>query len=388
MDWPNRPLESIPPEQFVPEHCPWVECLDHHPGPGRRFRFHRHGVFLRQCDGRVVPRFRCLSCGRTFSLQTFSCSYYLKRPELSVPVAAGLNAGSALRQLARSLGCAHSTIARRAARLGRHALLLSGLALEHVELREPAVFDHFETFEFSQDFPVGIGTAVGQQSWFWYDLQAAPHRRSGRITPAQRKRLSSRKDSRPRGTFRRSLGHTLDLLAALAPARRTIGLVTDEHPAYHRAVEAHSQRKRFEHSRYRNPPRGPKGSPRNREAVRRDRAMFAVDLLHAILRHTCAHYRRETIAFGRRINALMERAFLTMVWRNFVKKRSERKPRQHTPAMHLGLTETQWNWERVLARRLFPSRVRVPSPWLVVYRRDWTTPVVGRNERHLLVNAY
>jgi len=116
--------------------------------PGYRFR--RHGSYATRRRS-AVPRFRCLVCQRTFSRQSFAVSYYLKRPELLVPVAAGLQAGSAHRQLARTLGCAHSTVTRLSARLGRHAMLLSAHALQHLEgqLAEPVVLDHFETFEFT-----------------------------------------------------------------------------------------------------------------------------------------------------------------------------------------------------------------------------------------------
>jgi FixJ family two-component response regulator len=55
-------------------------------------------------------------------------SYYSKRPELLVPIVAGLVGGSAHRQIARTLGCAPSTVTRSAARLGRHAMLLLATA--------------------------------------------------------------------------------------------------------------------------------------------------------------------------------------------------------------------------------------------------------------------
>ena len=42
---------------------------------------------------------------------------------------------------------------------------------------------------------------------------------------------------------------------------------------------------------------------------------------------------------------------------------------------------------RVLARRLFPGRVRVPSSWLEVYRRTWITPGIP-NSLHQLQRAY
>jgi len=63
----------------------------------------------------------------------------------------------------------------------------------------------------------------------------------------------------------------------------------------------------------------------------RDRAMFPIDRLHARVPHPVSHHRRETLAFGWRPNALMERLFLTAIRRNFVKGRSARKPDPKRP---------------------------------------------------------
>jgi hypothetical protein len=164
-------------------------------------------------------------------------------------------------------------------------------------------------------------------------------------------------------------------------------LVSDDHPGYRRAVACHPLRHRITHRAFANPKRGPKGERRSAAAVHRDRALYPVDQLHALIRHSQAHHRRETIAFGRRLNALLERAFLLAVWRNFVKRRSERRPRAPTPAMVLGLAKRPRTWRQVLSRRLFPRRVRMPAGWERIYRRDLVTPSVGRNQRHRLVHA-
>jgi hypothetical protein len=116
--------------------------------------------------------------------------------------------------------------------------------------------------------------------------------------------------------------------------------------------------------------------------------MFAADLLHFLTRHSAAHHRRETIAFGRRHNAVMERAFLLIVWRNLVKRSSEKRLSSRTPAMRLGLTQEPWSWPRVLAQRLFPWRVKVPKSWMRLYRREWITPALPRNRLHALKNAF
>ncbi len=106
------------------------------------------------------------------------------------------------------------------------------------------------------------------------------------------------------------------------------------------------------------------------------------------MRHSCAHHRRETIAFSRRLNALLERAFLLVVWRNFVKRRSERRRGEVTPAMQLGLTQERWSWARVLAQRLFPSRLRLPREWMRIYRRQWEVAAGPPFDRHTLKLAF
>ena len=53
-----------------------------------------------------------------------------------------------------------------------------------------------------------------------------------------------------------------------------------------------------------------------------------------------------------------------------------------------GLADEPWSWDRVLARRLFPERGRVPESWMRAYRRDWDTAEAGPMTRHRRVNAY
>jgi transposase-like protein len=387
MDWPRRPVERIPPKDFQPPHCPEPECPQHSIDVG--FRYKLDGFFPRTSESRRVQRFCCKVCGKGFSQQTFSCTYYSKRPRLLPLVAASLNAGSAHRQIARTLDCAPSTVTRMAARIGRHALLLQARALEHLDTIDEAVIaDHFETFVCSQLEALGIATAVGHRSWFVYVVDPAPHHRGGKITPAQKRQAARSARPKPKkGEVTRSFNRMLDVLLGTLAPDTTLTLITDDHPAYASAVARHPERARILHRAYPNPPRGPKGSPRNLQARRRDRAMFPVDQLHSLWRHSFAHHRRETIAFCRRINAAMERAFLLVIWRNFVKWRSERKPDRTTPAMKLGLVDERWSWARVFARRLFPSRVRLPEPWRKIYRRDWDEDAAGTYVRHRLKHA-
>jgi transposase-like protein len=385
MHWPRTPVDRL--QDFRPPFCPRSDCLHHTDPTG--FRWRRHASYT-TARGFAIKRFRCMRCRSTFSHRAFSPTYYLKRPELLRPVAAGLQAGSAHRQIARTLGCAPSTVTRLSARLGRHALLLHCRALQALEgrLGESIVLDHFETFELTQDLPFGVATAVGSDSWFVYGLDPAPHARAGKRSPAQQRRVARRAPRQLRGGYLGSTSRTLDRLLRPKPPGRVLHLICDGMQAYGRAVGKHRRSNVIRLERHRVPERGPKGSKRSREALARDRAMFPADVLHGLLRHSLAAHRRQTIAFGRRLNAIVERLFLTLVWRNFVKGRSERKPDRTTPAMRLGLTDRPWTWSRALGRRLFPARECVDAEWMRLYRRDWLTTELPSNTRHRLIFAF
>jgi transposase-like protein len=386
MHWPSTPVEHL--SGFQPHFCPRRGCPEHtRKDPGYQFR--RRGFYTTSRRWRI-PRFRCLTCRGSFSRQSFAVSYYSKRPELLVPVAAGLVAGSAHRQIARSTGCAPSTVTRMAARLGRHAILLLARARSEMlgTVDEPLVLDHFETFESTQDYPFGVATLVGSRSWFIYDLDPAPHRRTGKITQAQLARLADRPRRRTYGGYLGSSRRVIARLLALARPEAPVCLRGDGHKAYDRAASEPPVAARVLLERYPNPLRGPKGSPRSPEARLRDARLFPVDLLHKIVRHSMAHNRRETIAFGRRLNAMMERFFVMAVWRNFVQRKSERRRWSGTPAMDAGLADQAWPWTRVLSRRLFPARTPTPATWAHLYKRLWTTPLFPINSRHRLSRAF
>jgi hypothetical protein len=302
---------------------------------------------------RAIPRFKCPTCGRTFSREAFSTTYYLKRPELLLPTANLLISGCAHRQIARHLGCAPSTVTRLSVRLGEHARRFQEVTAGSVgPIHEPVVLDHFETFVRSQQERLGIATAVGQDSWFVYELHAAGYLKlKGR---SRRKRALKRDPPRPLpGAVLDSTLKTLENLLQRSPVG--LELVSDDHPAYRAAVRRLAAHRPIRHTIHANPDRSPGHDPTRARA--RDRAMFAVDLLHKLLRHSQAHHRRETIAFGRKRASVLGRAAIFTVWRNMIKLVSERRPTRLTPAMRLGLTSRPWTWTEVFAERLFQRRI-------------------------------
>ena len=351
---PCRPIEDRRPSQFQPPHCPWEDCSRHLPD-GRRYRAWRHGFYRRSFDVCRVPRFRCPSCRRTFSRQTFATTYRLKRPDLLRTTASLLVSGAANRQIARHVGCAPSTVMRLGVRLGQHAELFQADALSRIEaITEPIVFDHFETFVRTQVDRLAIGTAVGHRSWFVFPIQGARYR--GAVRRARNKRpLQKAPAPTVPGAIVESTRRLLEPLFSKASGQ--LQLESDDHPAYRSAVvrAARPTGGRWLHRIHRNPVRR---TARDRlDAKQRDSAMFPVDLLHKLIRHCQAHHRRETIAFGRKGSNVLGRASLLAVWRNFIKRTTERRPCRTTPAIQLGLADRPWSWTDVLARRLFARHI-------------------------------
>jgi transposase-like protein len=361
------------PRTFVPPHCPRTSCRYHHCSAG--WRWVRHGTYPRRCEPRVIPRFRCRHCGVTFSSQTFATSYYLKRPELLLPLFHRLLAGSGLRQITREARCSHSTVMTLAARLGRHALLFLAQHRPAAPGLEPLVIDGFESFAYSHYHPLHLHLVVGAHSHFVHAFTHSRLRRKGRMTVPQRRRreqleaLHGRPDPR---------ALELDMAAALRIAAGSAARLTvrsDEHPAYPRAL----RRLAAVAIRHECTPSIVARTPGN--------PLFPVNLMDLLLRHHSANHKREGIAFSKRHQAVIERAALLIVWRNFTKRFSENHD-GGTPAMRLGLCAQPCGPERILARRLFPSRLALPEPWTRYYRRAVETPGIRRPRPHALRRAF
>jgi len=292
-----------------------------------------------------------------------------------VPLYHRLLAGSGLRQITREARCAHSTVMGLAARLGRHALLYLAAHPPQGPVREPLVIDGFESFAYSQYQPLHLHLVVGANSHFAYALTLSTLRRKGRMTPRQRVRRQHLEATYGRPDPRAIERDMAAALTLAAPKPQPLTVRSDEHPAYPRALGrlapytiAHQCT-----------PSGQARTPGN--------PLFPVNLLDLLLRHNSANHKRETIAFSKRHQAVIERAALLLLWRNYGKRFSENHGGA-TPAMRLGLSGHPLGAGALLARRWFPSRVRLPEVWQRYYRRAVPTVGIARPREHTLTRAF
>ena len=361
---------------FIPPHCPRTHCRYHHCAEGWKPK--RHGTYVRDCAPRVIQRYRCDHCGATFSSQTFSTTYYQKRPDIPEQLFHRLVACSCYRQIARELRCSHSTLMRQTAKLARHCLLVMAEAMEKLALAavsEPLVVDGFESFAYSQYHPLHLHLVVGSRSHFTYGFTHSRLRRKGTMTDVQKARRERIEAEHGRPDPK---AIELDMAAALrmaAPVPQSLLVHSDEHPAYPRSFRRLSGLDITHHTTHSTEPRNTwnKMHPCNRMDV--------------LIRHSGSNHKRETIAFSKRHQAVIERAAIQIVWCNFSKALSENHD-PDTPAMKLGLAKTPLSPAAILSHRRFVSRITLPEPWEPYYWREVDTPGIATPTRHHLLLAY
>ena len=337
---PGRPV-------FTPPHCPNPDC-DFHLDP-KGWRFKRAGFYTRIASPNRIQRYRCGTCRRAFSSQTFSLTYWLRRPDLLDAVFHAEVSGSGHRQVARQHGVSHSTIQRLAERIGRHCLLIHESLRSRARSRlasEPVVMDGLGSFAGGQYWPLEVTAVVGAKSYYGHDFVVTEKRRSGAMTEQQKKRRAVHEARLGKPDPRALKQDVLELMRACLPASGSIELRTDEKTEYATALRR-LQRPGIEHlTTHSKEPRIPKNP------------LFAINSHHMFMRHSGANHKRETVAFSKRIQAVIYRHATFQVWKNLVKSASERRPTE-TPAQRLGVTGRRWSVAELLAVRRFPTRIRL-----------------------------
>ena len=348
---------------FVPPHCPHRECAAHVRGPGEAFRFHRRGFQRIERDPGWVRIFQCRHCGRYFRDSCFGPEYWARRSGLWAPVFQGLVNGQAKRQIARALGISRSCVDRIERGLARQCLLYTLKQLRSLSgsIAEPTVLDGFRCFAGSQYEPLDLNTLATCESGFLLHVEAAPLRRSGRMTPRQKAQRSERdrRLGRPeRGVRRRITRKALRLLERLRDPRVPAEWRTDEEPDYRRALADLGGRVEVRHVTISSRARRDEGNP-----------LWRINLLHLLMRHSLKSHTRETIAHHKCLRALMDRVLILQCWLNNVKGISERSAGKSrtTPAMLLGLADAPLDPEQLFARRLFPRREQLPESMVELY---------------------
>jgi hypothetical protein len=278
------------------------------------------------------------------------------------------------RQIARSLGCAPSTVAHHIARLGRHCLLFQARELKRTTPRGEVVVDGFESFEFSQYFPFHHNVAVEVDTGYVLYHTDSELRRKGRMTAYQKHKRAALEARLGRPDPRAVETGVRELLETISRGCDALTVRSDDHRTYPRAMRGLGCRitHRITSSKQRRDARNP---------------LWEVNLLDLMIRHSTAAHKRETIAWARRRQASAEKLTIFQVWRNYVKKRWEKGP-DVSAAMLKGLVWRRLKTAELLRERLFPGRIPLPGRWRLYYERRISTAAITVNRRHELTYAF
>lgn len=328
--------------RFVPTFCPLTDCPAH---DGRApFRFQRRGSYRRKCDGLVVPRFSCGTCGRKFSRQSFRLNYRWWRPHVHHELFRMFVSKVTMRQAARLLGIDRGTVARRQRSLGEACRRFHAAAMaEGQGLAGRFSMDEMETFETDRLLrPVTIPVLIQLQSLFVVHAESAPLPSRGRLDAARqlRKMEYEKRFGKRRSGSRKAVESTLLQLRSAMRETEELHLVTDRKSSYRTLVQQYF-RERF----------GSHVQESSRRKRNRGNPLFAINHTLAMLRDGVSRLVRRNWGVSKLRTRLDPHLWVWIGYRNYVRGIVADVP-ETTPAMVAGVTRHpltssdlfRWRW--------------------------------------------
>lgn len=323
---------------FHPPFCPYRSCV-RHASPGPRFCI-RHGTFHPRCRAHAVQRYRCLTCRRTFSRQTFRADFRDHRPDLNSRLFLQLASGLGLRQSARNLGLSLTCTILKFRKLARHLRRLN------LNLRRPLEgssarfhLDEFETYEGERNTrPLTVPMLIESESRYLLWSESATIRPRGKMT--ERRRLAmkraEKRHGRRRDLSRQALRRTLRRGADLTGELAAIVLETDEKSSYPRLAREAFGSRRLRHRQT--------SSKLVRDTFN---PLFPINHEEAMARDLMGRLRRESWLVSKRRRYLDLALQLHMAYRNLVRRRFNDD--EESPAQRLGFVPRRLRPEEVLS---------------------------------------
>lgn len=330
---------------FRPPFCPFRSCSQH-AAPRPRF-FVGHGHYRARCRSHPVPRFRCRSCRRTFSRQTFRMDYRDRRPDLNARFFELVSMGLGLRMSARSLGLTRRCTELKLRKIARHLRRLNLNLRRPLQGRVQLQFDELETYEGHRSFrPLSVPVLLERSARYLVWSESATIRPKGKMTARRLKRLAheERRRGRRRDRSRRAVQRTLRRGRELLAEGSSVVLQTDEKSTYPRMARRAFGRHLLEHC------------TTNSQLARRTwNPLFPINHEDARMRDCMGRLRRESWLVSKRRRFLDLALQVQMAFRNLVRTRFNDDTR--SPAQMLGFVARRLtlgealSWSQVWGKR-------------------------------------
>jgi transposase-like protein len=297
--------------QFQPGPCPLQspECRSR-----PAFQYQRRGTYLRACDGRVVQRFQCRGCKRTFSTQTFRVDYRLRKPALDRAVFLLLISKVTQRQSARDLKCDRGTIARRLEIFGKHCRAFHERRMQERGRAGPwqgrFLLDELETYEHNRRLkPLTVPLLVHKPSHciLHASVGTLPPRKP--LSRANQRKLQQleQAEGKRRSESRAKVAECFGVLQRVLPPTGIVTVSTDEKHTY-RVLLKRTFGNRLVHE------------TTNSKAPRSYwNPLFVVNHTFAMLRDGLSRLVRRSWAVSKQREKLEWHLWSYIAWRNYVR---------------------------------------------------------------------
>lgn len=160
-------------------------------------QFTKLGHYFRVFDQRLIQRFKCQTCKKSYSSETTHPCKYQKKRSLNQTVYELLVSGISQRRCARILRVNPKTVVRKFLFLGQLSLLQLEHHRNHLEKKiDTLVFDDMESFEHSKCKPLSITLAVEDKTRLILGFKVSSMPAKGLLAAIARKKYGFRPDHR------------------------------------------------------------------------------------------------------------------------------------------------------------------------------------------------
>ena len=199
---------------------------------------HKIGVFRRSSDGRYIQRYRCKSCGKSFSQARFDPAYYQKKRHLNFSLMMLLSSAVSMRRSALILNLSRKTVARKLiylAKQARQKLEKERTSFAHIEAIQ---FDELQTIEHTTCKPLAVGVIVSEKTRKILGFDVAKMPATGHLAAISRKKYGKRPDQRYQ-----SMKALFANLSVYLPSN--IAIISDQCSFYNSIVSEHFPKARY-----------------------------------------------------------------------------------------------------------------------------------------------
>ncbi|MFN0009045.1 MAG: hypothetical protein ACKVXR_14175 [Planctomycetota bacterium] len=206
--------------------------------------------------------------------------------------------------------------------------------------------DELETFEHSRRLaPVTMPVLIERKSYFVVDLETAALPCRGGLSEKDRERKRERENEHGarRSGSREAVRKCFETLAENHSSAGPVHVQTDKKSTYG-TILAQRFGTRLTHERHSSIAKRNYANP-----------LFPINHTLAMMRDSISRLVRRTWAASKLRARLARHAWIWLVWRNYVRGITNRKPRR-TPAMVLGVEAKRWRPSQICAWRVLPLR--------------------------------